>query len=77
MFTGGIAENVAKLRYTVCKGLESMGICLDNQANDAAAGEDAIISTPNSPVKVVVATTNEELVIASDTFRLLRKRPEA
>ena len=53
-----------------------MGIYLDNQANEAAYGEDAIISLPNSPVKVVVATTNEELVIASDTFRLLRKRPE-
>ena len=77
VFTGGIAENVAKLRHTVCKGLESMGIFLDNAANEAAAGEDAIISTPDSPVKVVVATTNEELVIASDTFRLLRKRPEA
>ena len=77
VFTGGIAENVALLRYTVCKGLESMGIVLDPAANEAAAGEDAIISTPESPVKVVVATTNEELVIASDTFRLLRKRPEA
>ncbi|MCC8063398.1 MAG: acetate kinase [Rikenellaceae bacterium] len=77
VFTGGIAENVAKLRYTVCKGLECMGVYLDNQANDKAYGEDAIISAPNSAVKVVVATTNEELVIASDTFRLLRKRPEA
>lgn len=77
VFTGGIAENVALLRHTVCKGLESMGIDLDTQANDAAYGTDAIISMPNSPVKVVVATTNEEFVIASDTFRLLRKRPEA
>lgn len=77
VFTGGIGENTPSLRMEVCKGLESMGIHMDANANVIAdKGVDGIISMPHSPVKVVVATTNEELVIASDTFRLLRKRPE-
>lgn len=77
VYTGGIGENVPLLREVTCHGLESMGISIDNQANNNARGVDTVISTPHSKVKVVVATTNEELVIASDTYRLLRKRPEA
>lgn len=76
VFTGGIGENVPLLREAACRGLESMGIYVNGQLNDQIHGKDAVISTPTSPVKVVVATTNEELVIATDTFRLLRKRPE-
>lgn len=76
VFTGGIGENVPLLREAACRGLESMGIYVNSQLNDEVHGKDAVISTPTSPVKVVVATTNEELVIATDTFRLLRKRPE-
>lgn len=76
VFTGGIGENVPMLREAACRGLESMGIYVNSQLNDEVHGKDAVISTPTSPVKVVVATTNEELVIATDTFRLLRKRPE-
>lgn len=76
VFTGGIGENVPLLRKICCQGLESMGIVIDNQVNNEAMGIDRVISTSNSPVKVVSATTNEELVIASDTYRLLRKRPE-
>lgn len=76
VFTGGIGENVPLLREAACRGLESMGIYVNSQLNDQIHGKDAVISTPTSPVKVVVATTNEELVIATDTFRLLRKRPE-
>lgn len=76
VFTGGIGENVPMLREAACRGLESMGIYVNSQLNDQIHGKDAVISTPTSPVKVVVATTNEELVIATDTFRLLRKRPE-
>lgn len=77
VFTGGIGENEQSVRADVCKGLESMGIRMNTSVNDQSRGVDAIISTPDSPVKVVVATTDEEFVIASDTFRLLRRRPEA
>lgn len=73
VFTGGVGENEKLTRRRVCSGLESMGIKMDNAVNDASRGVDAVLSTPDSRVKVVVATTDEEFVIASDTFRLLRK----
>ncbi len=72
VFTGGVGENDVLTRSTVCKGLESMGIEFDFDTNLKSEGVDAILSTATSKVKVVVATTDEELVIASDTFRLLR-----
>lgn len=76
VFTGGIGENEAFVRRDVCRGLDCMGIEIDEQANDDVNGCDTIISKSNSRVKVAVVCTDEELVIASDTFRLLRKRPD-
>lgn len=76
VFTGGIGENEAFVRRDVCRGLDCMGIDIDEQANDDVKGCDTIISKSNSRVKVAVICTDEELVIASDTFRLLRKRPD-
>ena len=67
--TGGIGEHDEESRAESCSGLEFMGISIDKKANDEAFGKDMIIS--DSKVKVVVATTDEELVIASDTYRLL------
>ncbi len=75
VFTGGIAENSAMPRTEFCKGLEAMGIVLDPQANDAAVGVDGVISAPESTIKVAMICTDEEFVIASDTYRLLRKTP--
>ncbi len=72
IFTGGVGENNVAMRHAVCKGLGFMGAEFSPEANEAARGEDAIISTDSSRVKLVVATTNEELVIASDTYRLLK-----
>lgn len=71
VFTGGIGEHTAVVRKGATEGLEFMGVAVDDNANQNAYGDDAIISTEASKVKVVVATTNEELVIASDTYRLL------
>lgn len=76
VFTGGIGENESFVRHDVCKGLECMGIEIDEQSNEGVRGEDKIINKPSSKVKLAVICTDEELVIASDTFRLLRKRPE-
>ena len=56
--------------------MEYMGILFDKEVNDGVRARDIIISTPDSKVKVAAVTTNEELVIASDTFRLLKKRSE-
>ncbi|MFI3298580.1 MAG: acetate kinase [Rikenellaceae bacterium] len=72
VFAGGIGENEPFLRHDCLEGLEFLGIEIDNEVNNALKkGEDAVLSTANSKVKVVVACTDEELVIASDTFRLL------
>ena len=76
VFTGGIGEHQSSTRETVCSNMEYFGMVLDKEANKDAFGKDAIISAPESKVKIVVATTNEELVIASDTFRLLKKNAE-
>ncbi len=76
VFTGGVGENQWPMREAVCEGLEFMGVKFDKAANHGVKGQDKILSMPDSKVKVVVASTDEELVIASDTFRLLKKRSE-
>ena len=73
VFTGGVGENESSLRSYVCKGLEFMGVEIDESVNTGLRGKDTVISKPSSRVKVVLATTNEELVIAADTYRLANK----
>ena len=73
LFTGGVGENQMDCRREVCKDMEFMGIELDNEVNAKVRGEEAIISTPASKVKVVVIPTDEELLIASDTMDILNK----
>jgi acetate kinase len=70
IFTGGVGENQWQSRARICKGLEFMGVEFDQKANDGLRGRDAIISQPGSRVAVAVVTTDEELVIARDTYRL-------
>lgn len=72
IFTGGIGENDEPVREAVCTNMEYLGINLDKQINRGAHGTDAVISTPDSKTKVMVITTDEELVIAMDTVRLSR-----
>ena len=72
VFTAGVGENQTGMREAVCKGLEFMGIKIDVEKNSTIRGEEAIISTPNSKVKVVVIPTDEELMIASDTMALVK-----
>ena len=73
LFTGGVGENQMECRREVCKDMEFMGIELDNDVNAKVRGEEAIISTPASKVKVVVIPTDEELLIAADTMDILKK----
>ncbi|MDE6630820.1 MAG: acetate kinase, partial [Bacteroidales bacterium] len=73
LFTGGIGENDATMREAACQGLEFMGIEMDTAKNAGIHGEDAIVSTPASKVKVAVVTTDEEKVIATDTLNIIRK----
>ena len=73
VFTGGVGENQATARWGACTGLEFMGVKLDAEKNKVR-GEEAIISTDDSKVKVVVIPTDEELMIASDTMAILNKK---
>ena len=73
VFTGGVGENQSSARWESCKGLEFMGVKLDADKNNDIHGEEAVISTPDSKVKVVVIPTDEELMIASDTLAILNK----
>ncbi|KAA6321807.1 Acetate kinase, partial [termite gut metagenome] len=73
VFTGGVGENQSSCRYEVCKDLEFMGVKIDREANDKIRGEEAIISTSDSKVKIVVIPTDEEFMIASDAMDILNK----
>ena len=73
VFTAGVGENQTGTRAQACKGLEFMGIKIDEAKNATIYGEEAIISTPDSKVKVVVVPTDEEIVIARDTKELIKK----
>lgn len=73
LFTGGVGENQSLCRKAVCDGLQFIGVELDQDINNRIHGDEAIISTPESKVKVVVIPTDEELMIASDTMAILKK----
>ena len=73
LFTGGVGENQADCREAACSGLEFMGVKLDKEINNVTRGEETIISTADSKVKVVVIPTDEEMMIASDTLELVKK----
>jgi len=72
LFTGGIGENAWFMRRPILEGLECLGIKVDLELNDKTMGEDVILSTPDSKVATVVVTTDEEYVIASDTYALVK-----
>ncbi len=72
IFTGGVGENSSAMRSSVCSNMEFMGIKIDESINAATHGDNAILSTPDSKVKVAVIATNEELVIATDTYNLTK-----
>lgn len=71
LFTGGIGENAAVVRQQICQGLGALGMEFDGEANEKAKGVEARISTEGSRVQIWVIPTNEELVIARDTLRVL------
>ncbi|MEA4888932.1 MAG: acetate kinase [Clostridiaceae bacterium] len=70
VFTAGIGENTADVRLGACEGLGYMGIQIDPYKNAAIRSREAIVSTDDSPVKVLVVPTNEELAIAKETARI-------
>ena len=71
-FTAGIGENVNLVRGKVMSYLGYLGVTVDQAVNDATHGDEAIISTADSKVKVCVIPTNEELAIARETVALVK-----
>ena len=71
VFTAGLGENSPSNREAICSGLEFMGVSVDTEKNNVR-GKEVIVSKDDSRVKVMVIPTNEELMIARDTHKLLK-----
>ena len=72
VFAGGIGENSPKVRQLVCDRLSWFGLELDTDRNSSFTdGREGVISSPASRLKAFVMPTNEELLIARDTVRLI------
>ncbi|HLL99416.1 MAG TPA: acetate kinase [Pyrinomonadaceae bacterium] len=72
IFTGGIGENSARIRALICEELKWLGVELDDERNRAhTQGREGVISRDDSRLSVYVIPTNEELLIARDTVRLI------
>jgi acetate kinase len=71
VFTAGTGENRADLRAAICANLENLGIRIDAEKNHSTRATEAVISAANSPVKIFVIPTNEELVVAREAKRFL------
>ena len=72
VMTGGIGENAWFMRGPILQDMEYLGVKIDMEANDATMGEARIISTPDSKVTVVVFPTDEEYMIAKDTYDIVK-----
>ena len=70
IFTAGLGENQIKMRSFICRDLDSFGIKIDEEKNKVNGTID--ISAPDSKVKILVLPTNEELMIARDTYDIVR-----
>ena len=73
VMTGGIGENAWFMREAILENMEFFGIKIDKKLNESIMGDAAVISTPDSKVKVVVYPTDEEYMIAKDTFDLVKE----
>jgi acetate kinase len=73
-FAGGIGEHDWHLREQICEGLEFLGVKLDPGANRDPGPSGGVVSPPGQPVAVLVVPTNEELVVARETVRVLTQR---
>ncbi len=72
VFTGGIGENADLSRAAICKDFEYMGLQFDQVKNKGLRSREAIISSENSSVTVMMVPTNEELAIAMDTYSIVQ-----
>lgn len=73
-FTAGVGENSSPVRAKICENLACLGVKIDIEKNNSVHGEFAKISTKDSKIDIYVVPTDEELLIARDTVRLLNNR---
>ncbi len=71
-FAGGVGENQGSMREACLNGLEFLGVELNKELNAKMRGEECVLSTPESKVKVLLIPTDEELMIASDTYEIVK-----
>ena len=74
VFTAGTGENRADLRAAICANLENLGIRIDVEKNHSTRATESVISAADSPVKIFVIPTNEELVVAREAKRFLENQ---
>lgn len=74
VFTAGVGENSSELRKAICDGISFLGIELDDEINNVRRKDIRAITTEGSKVKVLVVPTNEELLIARDTYYLVNEK---
>jgi acetate kinase len=71
-FTAGVGENSASMRALILKGLEGIGLKLDEDKNQERSGDARFVSTADSPIKIAVIPTDEEREIATQTLDVLK-----
>lgn len=72
VFTGGIGFNSSYIRSSVCKNLSFIGVKIDRTKNNSKKGNDILISSNNSEIKIYAIKTNEEYILAKDTIKFLK-----
>jgi acetate kinase len=75
VFTGGIGENSPEVRTRICEGMEWAGLKIDTAKNQEIVGREGVISTDDSKLLAYAIPTNEELLIARDTVRVIMGDP--
>jgi acetate kinase len=75
VFTGGIGENSPEVRARICEGMEWAGLKIDSAKNEQTVGKEGMISTEDSKLLAYAIPTNEELLIARDTVRVILGEP--
>jgi acetate kinase len=75
VFTGGIGENSPEVRERICSGMEWAGLHFDSQKNKETVGREGLISTQDSKLLAYAIPTDEELLIARDTVRVIKGLP--
>lgn len=75
VFTGGIGENSPDIRARICAGMEWSGLRIDAEKNEQTVGREGIISTADSKLQAYAIPTDEELLIARDTVRVIKGVP--